>query len=311
MDSQKPNNILPLSLRSRVAEESSVHSAELLSELSSATTTPRLVLLPIEAIDLSPFQTREVGGAEELEELKASIESRGVIQPISVRLIKHPTAEAGEATSYELIAGERRLRAAQLAGLNTIPAIIQTVTDQGSVEMMIIENAQRENLNPIEEAQAYLILADRFKVTHAEIAKIVGKNRATVANSLRLLQLEPEVIELLRNGELTAGHGRALLMVELPEWQLKLAKMAVSKALSVRALEGLVSRLDEAEQLESQTPEEDEKERQARARAEARISDYLGIEKVSLRSDTLGHRKLTLSFDSEASWRRFISKIKD
>lgn len=264
--------------------------------------------LPISAISTSPFQTRDVSNRDDLEELKNSIQSRGIIQPIVVRL---RPGSAADDPSYELVAGERRLRAAKLAGLHTIPAIVQALDDQGSIELMIIENAQRENLNPIEEAQAYLLLADRFRLSHADIARIVGKNRATVSNSLRLLQLAPEVIELLRNGELTAGHGRALLMVEGAEWQLKLARLAVQKALSVRALEGLVSSFDEQTGEESEPSEEELREQQSRERTAAKISGYLGIEKVSLSSDTQGRRRLTLSFDSEAAWRRFMAKIRE
>lgn len=254
----------------------------------------------LSTIELSPFQTREIDSAEDLEELKASILARGVLQPIILR-----ETEPG---AYELVAGERRFRAAELAGLNTIPAIVRDLGDRDSLEVSIIENAQRENLNPIEEARAFQLLAEKFKASHAEIARAVGKNRATISNSLRLLQLEPEVIELLRSAELSAGHGRALLMVEEPEQQLKLARLAVRKALSVRALERLVSG---AVQFEEETEELDEKGLQTIKRLEEKISSFLGIDKVKLRLDRDGHKRLVLNFDSEAAWKRFLGKVRE
>jgi ParB family chromosome partitioning protein len=264
--------------------------------------------ISVDEIQTSPYQTREPIREDELAELRASILSRGVIQPVVVRTL---AGEPEASHKYELVAGERRLRAARLAGLSHIPALIRPLTDQESVEISIIENAQRENLNPIEEANAYKILAEHFRVHHADIAKIVGKNRATISNSLRLLQLQPEVIELLRSGELTAGHGRALLMVDGAEAQLQLARLAVRKALSVRALENLVSHIDESLfEDESAEPEED-REMQARKRLEDRIGGFLGIEKVKLSTNAQGKKRLTLSFDSEAAWKRFMSKIRE
>ncbi len=321
MDKKKPSKVYPLTARPRPGDETIAPVEEgdddvrdiLLRREQVPPEMPddrQLVLqrLAVSAITTSPFQTRDVGNRDDLEELKNSIQSRGIIQPIVVRPLP---ASGTEQAQYELIAGERRLRAAKLAGLSAVPAIVQALDDQSSVELMIIENAQRENLNPVEEAQAYLILADRFHLSHAEIARIVGKNRATVSNSLRLLQLAPEVIELLRNGELTAGHGRALLMIEGEEWQLKLARLAVKKALSVRTLETIVSRFDEDESTEEEPSESEVREEQSRKRATDKISAYLGIEKVSLRADTQGRRRLTLSFDTEAAWRRFLAKIRE
>jgi len=280
-------------------------SAKSKSEMRAAQPWGNRVLtsLALSDIRVSPFQTREIAGDAELEDLKNSIISRGVIQPVLVRRLP-------DETGYELIAGERRYRASILAGAQAIPAIIEDFTDQESLELSIIENAQRENLNAIEEAKAYALLADRFKLPQAEIAKIVGKNRATISNSLRLLHLEPEVIELLRSEELTAGHGRALLMVEDPEVQLKLARLAVRKALSVRTLENIVSRLDETD-YESDQEQPDPKAVQSRIRMEEKIGGYLGIEKVKLASQQDGSRRLTLNFDTEAAWKRFMSKIRE
>ncbi len=326
MDSLKDRKVLPINGRRKESDEpaesssseSSSESApvsweeEYFARLSESARTRdnaempsgrAVVALALKEISASPFQTRELGNNDELEELKNSIISRGVIQPVLVRRL---TEDSG----YELIAGERRFRASVLAGLTTIPALIEDLNDQESLELSIIENAQRENLNPIEEAKAYQLLADRFKLTHVEIAKIVGKNRATISNSLRLLALELEVIELLRTGELTAGHGRALLMIEDPGVQLQLARLAVKKALSVRALENFVSRLDEDSFAEEET-EIDEKLEQSLRRTEQKIGSMLGLEKVKLSTDGLGGRKLSLSFETEASWKRFMAKIRD
>ncbi len=161
--------------------------------------------IPLDEIALSPFQTREISSSDDLEELKNSILSKGIIQPIIVRELGSSSQSDAK---YELVAGERRLRATKQAGLNNIPAIVYDLNDQESLELSIIENAQRENLNPIEEAQAYKMLGDKFHLNQSEIAKVVGKNRVSIANSLRLLSLEIEIIELLKSGELTAGHGR-------------------------------------------------------------------------------------------------------
>lgn len=314
MDSTKEGKVLPI--RKRIDERAD-HDAEPLSweqeyfaRISESTKVHTsnpdvygrsVVAIPITRISLSPFQTREILHDDELLELKNSILSRGVIQPILVR-------RSSEEGMFELVAGERRFRATILAGFETVPALIEDLSDQESLELSIIENAQRENLNPIEEARAYQLLSEQFQLSHAEIARIVGKNRVTVSNSLRLLQLATEVIELLRNGELTAGHGRALLFLDEPSAQLDLARLAVKKALSVRALEQMVSMgVDES----PRNTDSDEQETRSLRRVEEKISGFLGIEKVRLSTDTHGARKLTMSFETEASWKRFMAKIKD
>ncbi|MFN8390317.1 MAG: ParB/RepB/Spo0J family partition protein [Bdellovibrionota bacterium] len=288
------------------------HSGEILADdlgRDDVTADTFVLQIPVDQIQASPFQTREILGEDQLQELKSSIVSRGVIQPIVVRTLPLSPDHPAE-TKYELVAGERRFRAAKLAGLSLIPAVIRRLDDQESVELSIIENAQRENLNPIEEARAYQLLAEQFRVNHAEIAKIVGKNRVTISNSLRLLHLAPEVIELLRTGELTAGHGRALLMIEGAENQLALARLAVKKALSVRALENIVSKMDEELFEEEEEPEESAEDQSLR-RLETKISGFLGIENVKLNTNPEGKKRLTLVFDTEAAWKRFVGKIRD
>lgn len=319
MDSLKDRKVLPIHQKKDAAGKGGMSwEEEYFSRLSKAAMPhtdegnfeePRRQVseIPIDAISTSPFQTREQPSEHELEELRNSILSRGVIQPIIVR---ERAVLDEDRTPYELVAGERRLRACRLAGLDRVPAIVEDFTDQESLEVSIIENAQRENLNPIEESRAYAMLSERFSMSHAEIAKVVGKNRATISNSLRLLQLAPEVIELLRSGELTAGHGRALLMVDDATQQLELARLAVRKALSVRALESLVSQLDEPTAAE-EPDEEISREEQALRRMEQKIGGFLGIERVRLSTDPEGRKRISLAFDTEAAWKRFMSKIRD
>ena len=187
--------------------------------------------IPIELIHRNPDQPRQVFAEAELAELEASIRHNGVLQPILVR----PSSNApGE---YEIIAGERRWRAGQRAGLTSMPALVRTMDDSRALEIAIVENVQREDLNAMEEARAYRALLDRFGYTQDKAAAAVGKSRSHVANMMRLLQLPDGVQELVVGGQLTAGHARALLSAENPQ---RIAEMAVQKELSVREVEQLM-----------------------------------------------------------------------
>jgi len=186
--------------------------------------------IPIELIHANPEQPRRAFPAEELADLERSIRDKGVLQPILVR--PSPRTE-GE---FEIVAGERRWRAGQQAGLGVIPALVRTLNDERAYEISIVENVQREDLNPLEEAQAYNVLIGRFGKTQDQIAQAVGKSRSHIANVLRLNQLAEGVREHVIAGRLTAGHARALLTAENPE---RLADLAVSKGLSVREVEAL------------------------------------------------------------------------
>jgi ParB family chromosome partitioning protein len=193
-----------------------------------------LRLLPIEQIMRSRYQPRLNLRQESLQELADSIRAQGLVQPIVVRV-----AVAGR---YELIAGERRWRAAQLAGLPEVPALVREVSDQVAMTMALIENIQREDLNPLEEAQALKRLIEEFTMTHQQVAETIGRSRATVSNLLRLLELSEEVRQLVQEQRLEMGHARALLPLP-PALQQELARQVVRRGLSVRETEAWVKRL--------------------------------------------------------------------
>lgn len=179
----------------------------------------------------NPFQPREDFDLQNIEELAQSIKEKGVIQPLLVRR---------KGDYYELIAGERRLRAANLLGLKEIPIIIKDVEDKDSLELALIENIQREGLNPIEEAHAYQYLIDKFQVTQEKISQVLGKARVSITNILRLLKLPLEVQEEIKKGRLSFAHGKALLELEDINQQRRLAQEVISRELSVRELENLI-----------------------------------------------------------------------
>ena len=193
-------------------------------------------LLPIESISPNPQQPRKVFEEEHLEDLAASIKQHGIIQPLIVI-----TAESAD--RYTLIAGERRLRAARLAGLKEVPAIVRTASQQEQLEFAIIENVQREDLNPMERAKAYQSLADQFSLTHEEIAHRMGKSRVTITNTLRLLNLPLLVQQALYSGEISEGHARSLLALPNARAIEAALDSILSLGLNVRQTELLVSKL--------------------------------------------------------------------
>ena len=187
--------------------------------------------IPLEQIRPSPFQPRVDFDNQTMEELTQSIKEKGVIQPVLVRR---------SGNYYELIAGERRFRAANILNLKEIPAIVKNVDDRDSLEIALIENIQRQSLNPVEEAHAYQFLVDKFGVTHEKISEVLGKARATVTNTLRLLNLPAEIQGEIKKGRISFAHGRALLEVEDLNQQRRYAAEIISKELSVRELENLI-----------------------------------------------------------------------
>ncbi|WP_333666092.1 ParB/RepB/Spo0J family partition protein [Acinetobacter guillouiae] len=193
------------------------------------------------------YQPRRFIGEQDLQELAASIKKHGVMQPIVIRPIEN------DETPYEIIAGERRWRAAQLAGLTEIPAIVRDLTDQVAIALALIENIQRQDLNPVDQALALQRFHEEFGLSHQEIADTVGKARTTVSNLLRLLSLEDEIKDLMQQGLLDMGHARAILTLKAKD-QLQIAKIVIDKCLSVRQTEQLVRDWNTPKQEKSKDP---------------------------------------------------------
>jgi ParB family chromosome partitioning protein len=191
----------------------------------------KIIFLRPEQIRTNPLQPRENFSQQSMEELVQSIKEKGVIQPVLVR-------QRGD--YYELIAGERRFRAANLLNLNELPAIVKEADDRDSLEISLIENVQREDLNAIEEARAYQYLLEKFQVNQEQIGEVLGKSRSTITNTIRLLKLPQEIQAEIRQGRISYGHGRALLEIEDANLQRKLTQEVIAKGLSVRELENLI-----------------------------------------------------------------------
>ncbi len=260
--------------------------SELLSELGTSAQPEKhaeLKSLPIDLIEPGRYQPRRQMQKETLEELAHSIRSQGIIQPIVVRHHEN---------HYEIIAGERRWRAAQMAGLEEIPVIIRDIPDEAAIAMSLIENIQRQDLNAIEEAVALQRLIDEFQMTHQEVADAVGKSRASVTNTLRLLKLNPDVRSLVEQGLLDMGHARALLALEGPK-QSEMANNVVSRALSVRETERLirVMLLEPGKMSREKTTDPDV------ARLQSDLSDRIGAV-VIIRHNPKGKGRLIIHYNS-------------
>ena len=200
---------------------------------AAAAPTEGLLQVDIDLIDPSPYQPRTRFREEPLQELTRSIQASGIIQPLLVRK---------RGARHELIAGERRWRAAQRAGLSRVPVVVRDVSDELALQMTLVENLQREDLNPVEQATAFERLINEFNLTQEQVAERTGKDRATIANSIRLLKLEDPILDLLSEGRLAAGHGRALLGIQDTALRLSLAKRAARGGITVRQIERLASR---------------------------------------------------------------------
>jgi len=203
---------------------------------------------PIEDIKPNSSQPRKTFTPEKLDELAASIREKGIIQPLVVRK---------KGTHYELIAGERRWRAAQKAGLREVPVVIQDVSEDTALEMALIENIQREDLNAVEEAEAYHALQEKFTLSQEELAKRVGKDRSTIANALRLLRLPPDIKKDIVEDRLAMGHARALLALDAPEQMKEARDVIVRGNLTVRGAEALIKRLKSCKTVRSRTQKPD------------------------------------------------------
>jgi len=259
---------------------------------ASAPAGEELAHLPLDVLQRGRYQPRIDMRPETLEELAASIKAQGVVQPIVVRPIGAPSA--GESQRYEIIAGERRWRAAQIAGLANIPAVIRRIPDEAAIAVALIENIQRESLNPLEEARALERLISEFELTHAQAAEAVGRSRAAVSNLLRLLELAPEAGALLERRELEMGHARALLALSSRRQQAEVAALVAKKSLSVRETEALVRRMQRPPAASGEPAQASDPNVR---RLEQDLAEKLGA-KVLIQHSRGGRGKLVVSYNS-------------
>lgn len=264
--------------------------------------TSALLDIPVTAIEPNASQPRTAFDEESLAALTASIREVGVLQPVLVR-------ELG-AGRYELVAGERRWRAAKRAGLPTIPAIVRTVSDLGRVEQALVENLHRQDLNPMEEAGAYQQLIEDFGLTHEQLASRVGKSRAAITNTLRLFQLPPAVQKLVSEGQLSAGHARALLGTPDRGFQEALARRAVSDEMSVRAVEDAIK---ERNSIGGAPPERGARPARLRPPGILELEELLSSHLDTRVKVDLGHKrgKVTIEFASLEDLERIYRTMTD
>ena len=260
-----------------------------------------IVELELEAIEVNPFQPRTSFNEDALQELATSIKELGVIQPITVRKT--------DFNKYQLVSGERRYRASKLVGLKTVPAYIRIANDQESLEMALVENIQRQDLDPIEIALSYQRLIDEIDLTQEQMSDRIGKNRSTIANYLRLLKLDPIIQTGMRDGFLSMGHGRALINVEDTEIQLKIYEKIISDALSVRDTEQLVrSYQKNGKDFSSKKPASPSVPKEIQSSVK-NFSEYFGA-KVDVKVNKKGNGKLIIPFSSEEDFKRLQKLIK-
>ncbi len=256
-----------------------------------------LLSLPVEMLQRGAYQPRGDVDKQALEDMAISIKAQGVVQPIVARQITN--------NKYEIIAGERRWRAAQLAGLHEVPVVVRKISDAEAMCLALIENIQRLDLNPLEEARGISRLIQEFEMTHDMIAEALGKSRSTISNMLRLLELNPQVKELLERGEIEMGHARALLALQ-GELQLELAKQVVKKGLSVRETEALVRRTLNRPKSKSSEPAEIDPNIRT---LQDELSGRLGAA-VQIRHKKSGKGTLEIQYNSIDELDGILSRIK-
>lgn len=256
-------------------------------------------LVKVSLIEPNGGQPRKNFNEEELKELAESIKNYGILQPILVQK---------KGTSYEIIAGERRWRAAKLAGLKEVPVVLREYDKQKAMEIALIENVQREDLNPIEEAKAYQQLIKEFNLTQEEIAARVSKNRATITNSMRLLKLDEEIQDLLIQGVITSGHARALLSLEDKALQKKAAKEITDKGLSVRETEKLVKKLGKPISRSEKSENKDQALSLIFQELEERMKTIMGT-KVTIHNKDKSKGRIEIEYYSEAELERIVEMI--
>ena len=257
--------------------------------------TSDVLRIPVDRMEPNPFQPRMNFDQEALQELAESIRTFGLIQPVTVRK---------KGTKYQIISGERRYRASILAGMDMIPAYIRDANDQGMLEMAIVENIQRENLDPIEVAMSYQRLMEECRLTQEQMADRVGKKRASVANQLRLLKLPAKVQHDLKVGLLSVGHAKVLLGVEDPKVQETLCDMVVRRGLSVRQLEEKVKALEKGEPQEKEPQDLPD----MYYRLLENVGRYFG-DNISLRRSPSGKGTITIKFDSDEQMEHFLQAL--
>lgn len=279
------------------AELETVSVTQYRTEAPPATTPPDagLVNVPIGSISANPYQPRKVFDDAALKQLSASIKERGTLQPVLVRRTVR---------GYELIAGERRWRAARLAGLETIPAIVRDATEEERLELALIENLHRENLNPVERARAYLEIKHRFNVAIDDIAGRVGDDRATVANYIRLLDLPDDVLALLADGRLSMGHGRAILGVVDAAVRSRLAAQIASEGWSVRQAEARVRELAGGTKVPSSPPK-----RATVSDVEQRLARAVGTRVLIKEGRRKNSGRITIEYYSLDDFERIVGRL--
>lgn len=273
----------------------SENAIESINDKNAGQVIGNIIDLELGKITTNPFQPRTHFNEEALEELSQSIKELGVIQPITVRK---------KGNAFELISGERRLRASEMAELKTIPAYVRLADDQESLEMALVENIQRQDLDPIEIGLSYQRLIEEIKLTQDQLSSRVGKKRSTITNYMRLLKLDPIIQTGIRDSFITMGHGRALINIESPAEQIKLYKTIVKKGLSVRETEALV-RKSKAPKQSSETPYQPAYIQQA-----ADDLEKLFDTAVSVNANSLGRGQLKISFESQEKLQNILNKIK-
>lgn len=262
--------------------------------------------VPVDMVDPNPYQPRMSFDQAALDELAASIKTLGLIQPITVRRI------AGG--RYQIISGERRFRACRLTGMSTVPAYVRDTNDQGMLELAIVENLQRENLDPIELAMSYQRLIDECSLTQDQMAERVGKNRATVANTLRLLKLPAKVQHDLKVGLITPGHAKAILGVEDPRSQEKLCDLVLSDGLTVRQLEDLVRNFQDNSDVVNDPVKKEKKPIAPQSLPEEyqRLLGHIGkyfSNDVSVKRNSSGKGTMTIRFNSDEEVSTFLNAL--
>lgn len=258
-----------------------------------------IVALELHTIEMNPFQPRSSFNEESLRELASSIKELGVIQPITVRKLGF--------NKFQLVSGERRYRASKLIGKESIPAFIRIANDQESLEMALVENIQRQDLDPIEIALSYQRLIEEIKVTQEQLSDRVGKNRSTIANYLRLLKLDPIIQTGMRDGFISMGHGRAIINISNLGEQLDIYEKVISKNLSVRETEALVRTLKDSSEIKN--PHKKATLPSYLNSAKIVLSEYLSSD-VSIKNTGGGKGKLSISFKNKKDFQRILNLLK-